>query len=125
MDIQAQTGAKLSIVQQFNDAFNRHEIDDIMQLMTTDCVFENSFPAPNGEVYEGQAAVRAFWERFFVASPQARFEFYDLFTSEDRAVVRFTYYWIDKDGKKGHVQGVDILRLRSGKIAEKLTYVKG
>ena len=125
MDIQAQAGVITAVVQQFNEAFNRHDINGIMQLMTADCVFENSFPAPNGEVYQGQAAVSVFWERFFVASPQARFEFYDLFACEDRAVVRFTYHWIEKNGKKGHVQGVDILRLRGGKIAEKLTYVKG
>ncbi len=125
MDIQAHTVSSIAVVQQFDEAFNRHDIDGIMQLMTTDCVFENSFPAPNGEVYQGQAAVRAFWERFFVASPQARFDFYDLFACEDRAFVRFTYYWIDKVGKQGHVQGVDILTLRDGKIAQKLTFVKG
>jgi hypothetical protein len=29
-----------------------------MTLMTDDCVFENTWPAPDGERYEGQVAVR-------------------------------------------------------------------
>ncbi len=125
MDTMTQTLTTTAILQQFGEAFNGHDINGIMQLMTNDCVFENSFPAPNGEVYQGQTAVRAYWERFFVASPHARFDFYDQFVCDDRAVVHFTYHWMDKNGKKGHVQGVDIFRLRGGKIAEKQTYVKG
>jgi hypothetical protein len=30
-----------------------------------------------------------------------------------------------KEGKPGHVRGVDIFRVRDGKLAEKLSYVKG
>ena len=43
----------------------------------------------------------------------------------DRAVVRWTFSWREPDGNRGHVRGVDVLRLRDGKIAEKLSYVKG
>ena len=64
----------LEAIQRFNDAFNRHDVDAVMAVMTEDCVFENTYPPPDGERYEGQAAVRAFWERFFVSSPQATFE---------------------------------------------------
>ncbi len=125
MKLETQTGTALAVVQKFNEAINQHDVNGIMQLMTADCIFEASFPAPNGEVYQGQASVGAYWERFFVASPQASFEFYDMFTCGDHAVVRFNYHWIDKFGKKGHVQGADILRLRGGRIAEKLSFVKG
>ncbi len=125
MEIEREAVPTLAVVQQYNEAFNRHDVNAIMQLMTADCVFENYFPAPNGEVYQGQTAVRSFWERFFVASPQASLEYYDQFASVDRAVVHFTYHWIDKYGRKGHVLGVDILRLRDGKVAEIQSYVKG
>ena len=43
----------------------------------------------------------------------------------DRAVTRWTYRWVDQDGKAGHVRGVDVYRFREGKIAEILSYVKG
>ena len=114
----------LSVVRRFNDAFNRHDVDAIMALMTDDCVFENTRPAPDGTRYEGQAAVRACWEQFFANSPQARFEFTDLFAAGDRCVVRWTYHWVKSSGS-GHVRGVDVLRVRGGKVAEKLSYVKG
>jgi ketosteroid isomerase-like protein len=114
----------LSVVRRFNDACNSHDVDAIMALMTDDCVFENTRPAPDGTRYEGSAAVRGFWVEFFARSPRARFEFTDLFAAGDRCVARWTYYW-DKPTGSGHVRGVDIFRVRDGKVAEKLSYVKG
>lgn len=108
-------------IQRFHDAFNRHDVDAIMALMTDDCIFENTYPPPDGERYEGQAAVRAFWERLFTESPQAYFEVEDSFAAADRGVIRWRYRW----GSTGHIRGVDVFRIRDGKIAEKLSYVKG
>ena len=112
--------ATLEVIERFNDAFNRHDVDEVMALMTEDVVFENTSPAPDGERYVGQAAVRAFWERFFAGSPRAHFDAEDIFTAADRAVVRWRYSW-----GHGHIRGVDIFRVSDGKVAEKLSYVKG
>ena len=114
----------IAVVQRFNEAFNRHDVDAIMAAMTEDCVFENTRTAPDGERLEGAAAVRGAWERLFERSPHAHFEFEETFATADRCVVRWTYRWV-RDGKPGHVRGVDIFRLRDGRIAEKLSYVKG
>jgi ketosteroid isomerase-like protein len=114
----------LTVVRRFNDAINRHDVDAIMAQMTPDCLFENTRPAPDGTRYEGEAAVRAYWEQFFANSPKARFEFGDMFASGDRAVVLWTYHWVKQSGA-GHVRGLDVFRVRDGKIAEKLSYVKG
>jgi ketosteroid isomerase-like protein len=111
-------------VERFNAAFNRHDVDAIMKCMTADCVFENTRPAPDGTRLVGQAAVRAYWEEFFARSPQARFETEELFAAADRCVVRWTYHWV-RDGETGHVRGVDVFRVRDGKVAEKCSYVKG
>src|SRR5919107_4903744 len=67
------TAETLSTIDRFNDAFNRHDVDAVMALMTDDVVFENTSPPPDGERHEGQAAVRAFWESFFAGSPRAPF----------------------------------------------------
>jgi hypothetical protein len=32
---------------------------------------------------------------------------------------------MDPDGWRGHVRGVDVLRLRDGRVAKKLSYAKG
>lgn len=114
----------LAAVHRFNDAFNRHDVDAVMAAMTEDCVFDSTRPPPDGERIQGQAAVRAFWTEFFRRSPQARFTTEELFAAGDRCVVRWVYHWV-RDGQAGHVRGVDIFRVRDGKIAEKLSYVKG
>jgi ketosteroid isomerase-like protein len=110
----------LETIERFNEAFNRHDVDAVMALMTEDVVFENTSPAPDGARYEGQAAVRAAWETLFAASPQARFATEETIALGDRCVVRWRYAWGD-----GHVRGVDVFRVRDGKVAEKLSYVKG
>ena len=57
-------------------------------------------------------------------SPEARFEAEETFAAGDRCVVRWVYHWV-RDGQPGHVRGVDVFRVRDGKVAEKLSYVKG
>jgi ketosteroid isomerase-like protein len=116
------TQATLDVIRRFNEAFNRHDVDGIMALMTEDCVFENTLPPPDGERFEGAAQVRGFWERFFSATPAARFEAEEILGAGDRCVVRWVFHW---DNRGGHVRGVDVLRVRDGRVAEKLSYVKG
>jgi len=113
-----------TVVEHFNEAFNRHDVDAIMSWMTDDCVFENTRPAPDGTRFVGHSAVRACWEEFFRRSPQAHFDIEELFTAGDRCIVRWRYTWV-RDGTPGHVRGVDLFRVRDGKVAEKLSYVKG
>ncbi|MEZ4619678.1 MAG: nuclear transport factor 2 family protein [Caldilineaceae bacterium] len=120
-----ETTATLAAIQRFNEAFNRHDVDAVMAAMTEDCVFENTSPPPDGERYAGQAAVRAYWEQFFAASPHAIFDTEDIFAGGDRCVVCWRYRWIEQDGKAGHIRGVDVFRVRDGKVAEKFAYVKG
>lgn len=109
-----------ALINRFNDAFNRHDVDAVMELMTDDCVFENTLPPPDGERHVGQPAVRAFWSDFFASSPPNAFTTEEMFSAGDRAVVRWRFDW-----SAGHVRGVDVFRIRDGKVAEKLSYVKG
>lgn len=118
------TATTLAAIERFNDAFNRHDIDAVMDAMTEDCIFENTAPAPDGRRFEGMAEVRGYWEKFFTSNPDAHFEAEELFASNDRCVVRWVYRKI-KDGQPWHLRGVDIFKVRNGKVAEKLSYVKG
>ena len=121
----AQTAQTLATIERFNEAFSRHDVPAIMALMTPDCLFEGTFPAPDGQYYRGQAEVGAFWTEFFRGSPSARFETEEIFAGGDRCVVRWVYHWTGPEGEGGHVRGVDIFRVAEGKVAEKLSYVKG
>ncbi|HEY8491223.1 MAG TPA: nuclear transport factor 2 family protein [Dehalococcoidia bacterium] len=120
------TADTIAAVERFNEAFNRHDVDAVMAAMTDDCVFENTVPPPDGRRFQGQAAVRAVWAEFFAHNPDAAFETEELFAAGDRCVVRWRYRWApDQPGRPGHVRGVDLFRVRDGKVAEKLSYVKG
>ena len=119
-----QADATVDAVNRFSEAFERHDLDQVMATMTPDCVFESTAP-PDGTRHEGAAAVRAAWETFFGSSPDASFETEECIAAGDRAVVRWRYRWTNTDGTSGHVRGVDLFRVRNGKVAEKLSYVKG
>jgi ketosteroid isomerase-like protein len=69
----------IRVVLAFHEALNRHDTAAMMALMSADCVFENTAPAPNGAVYTGKAAVTQFWRDFFAASPEAHFAVEEVF----------------------------------------------
>lgn len=117
--------AGLRLIIAFNEAFNRHDVAGMMQMMSEDCVFENTDPAPDGAVYKGKVAVTQFWQDFFDQSPQAHINIEELFGYGNRCVMRWKYDWLDLERNKGHVRGVDIFRVQNGLICEKLSYVKG
>jgi ketosteroid isomerase-like protein len=119
------TQSTVDIIEKFNEAFNRHDVPAVMALMTDDCLFDNTYPSPDGERFVGQDAVRGFWEEFFRSSPDARFTSEEMIAFGDRCIVRWRYDWTNADGSPGHVRGVDVLKVRDGKVAEKLAYVKG
>ena len=109
----------------FNEALQRRDLGMMMDLMTEDCVFENTYPPPDGSLHEGRQSVQAFWEDFFSQSSSSRFEVEEIFGEGQRCVMRWTYHWAQPDGAAGHIRGVDIYRIRAGRICEKLSYVKG
>ena len=113
------------LVLEFNDAFNRHDVEGMMKLMSDDCIFENTSPSPDGMQYVGKIAITDFWRDFFRESPQAKIEIEEIFGFGERCMMLWRYTWVDKTGKPGHVRGVDIFKVREDAICEKLSYVKG
>jgi len=113
------------LVLEFNEAFNQHDVPGMMRLMSEDCTFENTWPAPDGTVYSGKEAVTRFWESFFRDSPRAHIDIEEIFGAGNRCVMRWKYSWVDDAGQSGYVRGVDIFQVREGLIYEKLSYVKG
>lgn len=121
----SQSDQTLAVILHFHETFNTHNVDAIMRLMSDDCAFENTFPAPDGTRIVGGAAVREEWNAMFRDSPDASFVIEEAFAAGDRGVIRWKYTWGLPPESGGHVRGVDILRVRDGKIVEKLSYVKG
>jgi ketosteroid isomerase-like protein len=115
----------IEVVRRFNEALNAGDLSGMIACLTEDTVFENTEPAPDGERYEGKAAVGAFWKAFLEGSQAARIEVEELLGCGERVVMRWRYAWRETSGASGHIRGIDVYRLRRGRIAEKLSYVKG
>jgi len=115
----------IRVVIDFNEAFNQHDIKAMMELMSDDCIFENTNPAPDGTIFKGKEAVTQFWESFFRDSPHAHIEIEEIFSLSFRCVMRWKYSWLDASGMSRHVRGVDLFKVTYGLINEKLSYVKG
>lgn len=109
----------LAVIDAFGAAWADHDLDAALALVTDDCVFDATGPAPDGAAAVGRDAIRAAWEPIF-GDPTSRFEPEETFAAGDRVVQRWTYSW---DG--GHIRGVDVMRVRAGRVCEKLSYVKG
>ena len=109
----------------FSAAFGSGDVDAIMALMSADCVFESTGPAPDGVRHECEGAVRTVWKQLFGGTADARFTEEESFVAGDRGVLRWRFTWTEPDGSPGHVRGVDVLRIRDGQVVEKLSYVKG
>jgi len=111
----------LGLMDRFTAAINSHDLDAVLALVTEDIVFEATSPSPDGTRYQGRAAVAQAWGDLLASTPKARFAVEEQFSDgAERAVVRWRYEW-----GEGHVRGVDIIRVRDGRVAESLAYVKG
>ena len=109
----------LAVVEAFGAAWADHDLDAVLEMITEDCLFDATGPAPDGTRCIGVDAIRAVWAPIF-DDPSSRFDTEETFQVDDRVVQRWRYSF---DG--GHVRGVDLYRVRDGQIAEKLSYVKG
>lgn len=109
----------------FSAAFGRGDVDAIMALMTEDCRFETTGPAPDGVRVDGAPAVREVWTEVFGGTREPAFTEEESFVAGDRGVLRWCFSWLDDEGRPGHVRGADVLRFRDGLVSEKLSYVKG
>lgn len=115
----------MKLLESFADAWNRHDVNALMSMMTEDGVFEASAGSDvNGQRYEGQKAVRAAYEAVFTQFPDARWNNPRHFVKGTRGVSEWTFTGTSKDGRRVEVTGCDLFTFRSGKIAVKNSYRK-
>lgn len=110
------------LVTRFTDAFNRDDLDAVMAFFAEDAVYDEF----DGKQSRGKAAIRAAFEpQFRGAYGRIRFAAEDLFV--DPASGKGLIRWLctfERDGRKRGWRGLDVLHVRDGRIAEKLTYAK-
>ena len=112
-------------LQAFADAWNRHDVDALMECMTDDCVFEASAgPDVCGTRYVGREAVRAGYAEVWKTFPDAHWGNARHFVQGERGVSEWTFTGTRADGTRVEVHGCDLFTFRGGKIALKNSYRK-
>lgn len=116
----------VELLEAFADAWNRHDVEALMSMMTDDGVFEASAGNHvNGERHEGARAVRAAFEAVFIQYPDAHWGNARHFVAGDRGVSEWTFTGTLNDGRRVEVTGCDLFTFRNGKIALKNSFRKG
>lgn len=112
-------------LRRFLDAFNRHDLDDVMSYFADECELEMPRgPEPWGERYRGKNAVRAGLATRFEGLPDAHWGADSHWLGGDFGVSEWTLTGTRPDGSPLRVRGTDHLQFRDGKVARKDSYWK-
>ena len=109
----------------FLDAFNRHDLDAIMEFFTDDCVFDfPRGPAPRGTHAEGRTQVRALLATRFEGLPDVHCGDDRHFVSGDRGVSEWLLTGTTKNGVRISVRGCDLFEFDGELVRRKDSYWK-
>jgi ketosteroid isomerase-like protein len=116
----------LHAMTEWNRAWDRHDLDGVMDLFHNEVVFENW----TGGKAVGKEALRKAWEPWFADHGGFRFREEDLFADEkaQKVLYRWELSWPSREkgyeGKPEKRRGVDVIHFQDGKIIRKMTYSK-
>ena len=99
------------IIEQFNDAFQRHDPSLLQGLIADDCVIENT----DDVRHVGREACLELWSNI-ATSPGTHFDLEDVSVEGERAIIRWRLWWGPDDASS--VRGVNVMRVRHGVIEE-------
>ena len=116
-----QSQATRQLIERLNQAFERQRPEELDDLIGEDCILENTTPAPVGARYDGREACLAFWKGV-ASNADLAFKPEEIWANGDRGIIRWQLRWGTQ--KDNWVRGVNIMRVRDGKIIEGLGYVK-
>jgi ketosteroid isomerase-like protein len=109
----------------FADAWNRHDTEAIVAMMTPDCsMFLSGGPDPDGRKVVGREAVAAAIREAFAAMTDARWNDPVHFIAGDRGVTQWVFTATRPDGTKARAVGCDVFVFRDGLVHVKDSYRK-
>lgn len=105
----------------FNQAFQQYRPELLPDLVSDDCVLENTAPAPDGDRRVGREACLALWQGI-ASDRQGRFDVEEARVLGEHALLFWRYWW--GPALTDSVRGVNVMRVVRGKIVEARGYVK-
>ena len=117
--------ATAELLKGFLDAFNRHDLDSIMDYFADECVLYTPRGAgPRGNRYLGKKEVRAGLAKRFEGIPDVHYGDDHHWACGDFGVSEGTLTGTSTSGQTLEVRGVDLLEFVNGKITRKDSFWK-
>ena len=112
----------IQLTNDFVDAFNRMNLDDVVSFFADDGIYEDS----TGGRHIGHDAIRtAFAPLVGGSRGNIRFDGEDVFVETDTGKVLASWRLnLDKDGEVSVIRGIDILEFEADKLKKKMAYMK-
>ena len=116
----------LFLVEKFVAAWNAHDIDALMECMSSDdCVFYASAGSgARGDAFIGFDEVKKSYEAVFQKFPDGKWKNAKHFISGNRGLSEWLFTGTTADGAKSIVPGIDVYEFANGKIKVKDSYRK-
>ena len=119
------TEVNSDLLQQLFDAFNDHDLEGVLALMSDDIVFDGAAgPEAFGARFVGHEAVGAAFEGVWKTFPDVKWANDSHFVSDGLGVSQWTLVGTREDGMKIEADGVDLFSFKDGKIASKKAFRK-
>lgn len=106
-----------AIIEDYNDAWNRQDVDEIVSMHAPDFVFHNWTADERVEA----DAVREHITRIFQNTPSLRFTSRRLYARDELVVSEWTAH-AERDGREVEWDGVDVFPFEGGLIKRKDVY---
>jgi steroid delta-isomerase-like uncharacterized protein len=119
------------LIDRYNDAWNKHDVDAIVAMHTEDSVFENHV---TGDVNVGREQIGVAIRGIFSVFPDLSFEGRRQYIREDLVVQEWTArgthegtmtrggVGVEPTGKTVEYKGMDVIPIRDGLVARKDVY---
>ena len=108
----------MNLVERFAEAFNRRNVDGLLDCFTEDATYRDLFYGPHA----GRAALRAMFERMFREGRDYRWQMEAIVMDARRAAAEWTFGYTAtaavprSEGRSVRFSGMSIFELEDGKI---------
>ncbi|WP_288392653.1 nuclear transport factor 2 family protein [uncultured Herbaspirillum sp.] len=121
----ANASVTIETLQAFSDAWNRHDIDALMQFMHPECEFLTAAGhETHGTRHTGPQAVARAFASAWISVPDAQWRNARHWVAGERGVSEWTFTGTAADGTPIQADGVDLFVFRDGKILQKNVFRK-
>ena len=115
----------VALLDAIGDAFNRNDIDAVMQFFANDTVFDHAAgPEIHGKRFQGKETVRAVFSGLFDSVESVHWETLASCINGNKAYCGYRRVAKMKNGETQDFLSVDILTFEDGLITHKDTYYK-